>query len=102
MMIYGYYGGAEFVRDYSYQPVATGTPTTFVGYGYPAAPSTQNRAIQEGTIGWTQDFFKSPNIGKFSLLTQASYLTRDPWTAGANPRNAHLVEVYVDIRYTLP
>ena len=105
-MIYAYYGGAEFVRDYSYQPVATGTPTTFVGYGFPTATSTtatgQNRAIQEGTFGWTQDFFKSPNFGKFSLLTQVSYLTRDPWAAGFNPRNAHLVEVYADIRYTLP
>ncbi|MGO9639827.1 MAG: hypothetical protein ACLP1Y_00785 [Candidatus Acidiferrales bacterium] len=104
-LFYVYYGGTEFGRDYSYQPVASGTPTTFVGYGYPTAPATQNRAIQEGTIGWIQDFFKSPNFGKFSLITQASYLTRDPWTSSptpANPRDAHLVEVYLDIRYTLP
>jgi hypothetical protein len=101
-LLYAYYGGTEFGRDYSYQPVATGTPATFVGYGYPTAPSSQNRAIQEGTFGWIQDFFKSPNFGKFSLITQASYLTRDPWTAGANPRDAHLVEIYMDIRYTLP
>jgi hypothetical protein len=104
-LFYAYYGGAEVIRDYSYQPVATGSPTTFVGYGYPASPNSQNRAIQEGTVGWTQDFFKSPNFGKFSLMTQVSYLTRDPWTSAptpANPRDAHLVEIYMNIRYTLP
>jgi len=106
MLLYSYYGGTEFGRDLSFQPVASGTPTTLIGYGVPnltgSAAMAQNRALQEGTVGWIQDFFKNPNIGKFSLITQASYLTRDPWAAGFNPRNAHLVEVYADIRYTLP
>ncbi len=105
-LFYGYYGGTEFGRNLSFQPVATGTPTTLIGYGVPtltgSAAMAQNRAMQEGTFGWIQDFFKNPNIGKFSLITQVSYLTRDPWAAAFNPRNAHLVEVYMDIRYTLP
>ena len=99
-LFYAYYGGAEYGRNFSQDP--SSTTTKLVGYGYSTAPTTQNRALQEGTVGWIQDFFKSPNFGKFSLITQVSYLTRDPWTAGANPRDAHLVEIYMDIRYTLP
>ena len=106
MLLYSYYGGTEFGRDLSFQPVTSGTPTALIGYGVPtltgSAAEAQNRALQEGTVGWIQDFFKNPNIGKFSLITQASYLTRDPWAPAFSPRNAHLVEVYADIRYTLP
>jgi hypothetical protein len=100
-MLYGYYGGDYFDRAY-FQDPSSMTPK-LEGYGYPGGPNSQNRSIQEGTIGWIQTFFKSPNVGAFSMITQGSYLTRDPWAvASGTPHDAHLFMVYVDLRYTLP
>ncbi len=100
-MFYGYYGGAYYGRDFSIDPFApTGTP---VGYGVPGSASTNNRAIQEGTIGIIQTFWQNPNYGKLQLITQGSYVSRNPWAVltGA-PVDAHMFMVYADIRYTLP
>jgi hypothetical protein len=56
-MLYGYYGGAYFQRNFGY---LAATPTsscdgvsgfTCVGFGFPGSANTSNRAIQEGTIG---------------------------------------------------
>ncbi|MGC1188047.1 MAG: hypothetical protein WA871_11715 [Candidatus Acidiferrales bacterium] len=100
-MFYGYYGGAYYGQSFSQDP--SSTTTKLVGYGFTGGANTQNRSVQEGTIGWVQTFFKSPNYGAFSLITQASYLTRDPWfVATGAPKDAHLVMGYVDLRYTLP
>jgi hypothetical protein len=104
-MFYGYYGGAYYGRASLVDP-ATGK---LIGYGYSGSPSSNNRAIQEGTLGIIQTFWKSPNYGTLQLITQASYLTRAPWfvlgptsTAPGAPKNAHLVMGYVDLRYVLP
>ena len=102
-MLYGYYGGDLFGRSFSADP--SKSTLTYVGYGYPNGPNSQNRAIQEGTVGWIQTFFKSPNFGGMSLITQASYLQRNPWALATNEaggKDAHLFMVYVDLRYTLP
>jgi hypothetical protein len=97
----GYYGGDYFGRAFFQDPAST--TTKLVGYGYAGGPNSQNRTIQEGTIGWTQTFFKNPNFGAFSLITQGSYITRAPWfVAVGAPHDAHLFMVYVDLRYTLP
>jgi hypothetical protein len=97
-----YYGFGYYGRDFSVNPSA---PTTMVGYGQPGSANTNNKAIQEGTVGWTQTFWQSPNYGKLQLITQGSYVTRDPWflaaTAGT-PKDAKLFMVYVDLRYVLP
>jgi uncharacterized coiled-coil protein SlyX len=100
-MLYGYFSGDYFGRSFSDDPAST-TPK-LVGYGFTGGANSQNRSIEEGTIGWIQTFFKSPNYGAFSLITQASYLTRDPWfVATGAAHDAHLVMGYVDLRYTLP
>jgi hypothetical protein len=100
-MFYGYYSADYFGQSFSDDPAST-TPK-LVGYGFTGGANSQNRSIEEGTIGWVQTFFKSPNFGAFSLITQASYLTRDPWfVATGAPHDAHLVMGYVDLRYTLP
>jgi hypothetical protein len=105
----GYYGGDYFGQAFFQDPAST--TTKLVGYGYQflnpgtlaSANEAQNRTIQEGTIGWTQTFFKNPNFGAFSLITQGSYITRAPWfVAAGTPKDAHLFMVYVDLRYTLP
>lgn len=91
-MIYGYYSGIYVGKDVDY------SGATPIGYGYSSA---FNRSVQEGTFGVTHTFFKSANYGALQLITQASYLSRNPW-ATANPRDAHLGMGYVDLRYVLP
>jgi hypothetical protein len=100
-MIYGYYGGAYFQRNFA--PDTTGRPGTLVGFGYPGSANNNNRAIQEPTLGWVQTFWRNPQYGAVQLITQFSYVTRAPWfvPAGA-PKNAHLGMGWVDLRYVLP
>jgi hypothetical protein len=96
--IYGYYGLARFGRDY-----ANLTPSTYVGYGYPGSPTTNNRQIDEYTIGLAQVLWKGASYGDLKLLLQASYLERTPWyVAPGAPDNAHLTMFYADLRYDLP
>jgi hypothetical protein len=110
-LIYGYYGAAYFGRDF----IATTNPSTgavtYTGYGYPGSPNSQNRTVQEPTIGVIQTFWKNPAYGDLKLITQVSYLSRNPWAdlatsaTGSNPggaASAHLGMAYVDLRYDLP
>ena len=102
-MLYGYYGAAYYGRTVGLDPLATGNPP--IGYGFTGSSSSDNRAIQEGTLGVIQTFWKDPNYGALQLITQASYVTRSPWyvdTATGNPKNAHTTMFYVDLRYVLP
>jgi hypothetical protein len=108
-LIYAYYGAAYFGRDF--QATTTTTGTTYTGYGYPGSPNSQNRTIQEPTIGLIQTFWKNRNYGDIKLITQVSYLSRNPWAdlatsaTGSNPggaASAHLGMAYVDVRYDLP
>ena len=120
-MLYGYYGGVHIARNFGVdcfiQPIPAGSPSgtlpactsaptsspSYIGYGYPGSSNSQNRNIQEPTFGVIQTFWKNPHYGALSLITQYSYLTRNPWflKTGA-PKNAHLSMGYVDLRYTLP
>ncbi len=103
-LLYAYYGAAYFGRDFQATP-GTGGTTTYTGYGFPGSGSSQNRTIQEPTIGLVQTFWKNPNYGDLKLITQISYLSRNPWSTTATPGNAasaHLGMAYVDLRYDLP
>ncbi len=102
-LIYGYYGTAYFGRDF--QVVTAGPPTTYTGYGYPGSSSSQNRVINEGTIGLIQTLWKNRDYGDLKLITQISYLSRNPWSNTTTPGNAdsaHLGMAFVDLRYDLP
>ena len=97
---YAYYGGiyvpANVVID------TTGKP---VGYGWQGtgAPSSQNRVIHEGTLGFNQTMWKDARYGALNLMGQYSYLTRDPWAVAAGaPRQALTNMVFLNLRYTLP
>lgn len=101
-MFYGYYGGAYIGRNSALALTSKGTYSP-VGYGYTGSSSSNNRAIQEGTFGIIQTFWKNPHYGALQLITQYSYLTRAPWyVAPGSPKNANLSEAYADIRYVLP
>lgn len=105
-LLYAYYGAAYFGRDS--QVVAAGPPPTFTGYGYPGSSSSQNRTIQEPTIGVNQTLWKDAKYGDLKLLTQISYLSRNPWSSLADKNNpsgaksAHLGMAFVNLRYDLP
>jgi len=102
-MVYGYYGGAYFGRNF--QQVTPGPPPAFVGYGFPGSGSAQNRTVQEATFGVTETLWKNVKYGDLKIMTQASYLSRNPWsnigTAG-NANSAHLGMGFVNLRYDLP
>jgi hypothetical protein len=74
-----------------------------LGYGFTGSANSNNRTIQEGTIGWIQTLWKSNNYGALQIITQASYLQRNPWyVAPNNSKSAQLVMGFVDVRYVLP
>ncbi len=97
-MLYGYYGGLYVDNNYFLD-----TNGKYAGYGYPGSSNAANRAIQEATIGVIQTFWKSPAFGDLKLITQYSYLTRNPWSVATGaPSNAATHMVFVDLRYDLP
>jgi hypothetical protein len=96
--LYGYYGLAYLDRN-----SALDTTGKYVGYGFPGSGTNNNRTIEEGTFGWIQTFWKHPTYGDLKLITQYSYLWRNPWAPPTSgPTNAHANMIYVDIRYDLP
>lgn len=97
-LLYGYYGGIYVKRD-----VAVDANGKLVGYGFTGSPNSQNRATQEGTFGVVQTLWKNQSYGSLSLITQYSYLTRNPWyVAIGAPKNGKTNMYWVDLRYTLP
>ena len=95
---YAYYGGiyvpANVIID------TTGKP---VGYGFVGGPASQNRTVQESTLGFNQTMWKDARYGALNLMGQYSYLSRNPWSVAAgSPRNALLNMVFLNLRYTLP
>lgn len=97
-LIYAYYGGIYIARNVAID--SNGKP---VGYGFSGSPATNNRTIQEGTLGWTQTFWKDAKYGALAFMAQYSYLTRNPWfVATGTPGSANTNMVFLNLRYTLP
>jgi hypothetical protein len=102
-MIYGYYGFMYASRDFAKDITSTAGTQPFIGFGYPNSPNTNNRTVQEPSAGWIQTLWKHSQYGSLQLITQAGYVTRDPWFVAAGaPKNAHLMMGWVDLRFTLP
>jgi hypothetical protein len=98
-LIYSYYGGLYVGRNTAFDT----NGTTRIGYGYSGSPAGQNRAVQEGTLGFAQTFWKDAKYGALTFMGQYSYLTRNPWSvATGQPKNAHLDMAFMNLRYTLP
>jgi hypothetical protein len=106
-MVYGYYGYVYVGRNFTPASAVSGCGTTAApvacGYGGPGSANSNDRSIDEPTIGFVPTFWRNPNYGALSLITQFSYLTRSPWVVAAGaPKDAHAFMAYVDLRYTLP
>lgn len=98
--LYGYYGGIYAGRN-----VAIDTNGKPIGYGYAGSPNSQNRTMQEGTIGITQTFFSNPRYGAVSMFLDYAYFWRNPWSyvpGQPGGKNAKQNAVWFDLRYTLP
>jgi len=95
---YGYFGQVYYGKATAQQ-----SNGSFVGYGYTGSSTSDNKLIEEYTLGLTQTLWKSPTAGDLKLLLQYSYLSRDPlYVAPNTPSNAHLNMFYFDFRYDLP
>jgi hypothetical protein len=97
-----YYGGVYAQRNF-FRDLTGGSSQPFIGFGGPNSANTNNRTIQQGTLDWTQTFYRNPQYGALLLVTQYSYLTRSPWFVAAGaPKNAHLSLGFLSLRYVLP
>jgi hypothetical protein len=102
-LFYAYYGATYIQQDVVID--TTAKPAALAGYGWvgKAAPSAQNRTIQEGTLGFNQTIWKDARYGALNLMGQYSYLTRNPWSIAVGaPRDALVNMVFLNLRYTLP
>jgi hypothetical protein len=105
-LFYGYYGGAYFGRDIALDNSVSATNPTTIGYGVFSNSASLNadRTVQEATLGVTQTIWKNPTWGDLKLITQYSYLWRDPWFVPSTnaTRKATSNMVFVDLRYDIP
>jgi hypothetical protein len=98
-IVYGYYGGIYVARNSALD--ANGK--TLVGYGYSGSASSNNRTIQEATVGLVQTVWRDPKYGALQIMGQYSYLQRNPWyVAIGQPSNANIHMVFFNLRYALP
>jgi hypothetical protein len=98
-LFYAYYGGIYVGRNTALD--ANGT--SLIGYGYRGSANSQNRAMQEGTIGLTQTLYRDPKYGQVSFYLDWAYFWRQPWyVAPASPDQANQHAVWFDLRYTFP
>jgi hypothetical protein len=95
-----YYGADYFGRNVEVNPVGG---LRNIGYGFAGSANSNNRIINEYTVGWTQTLWANPNYGSLKIITQGSYLNRTPWAIAAGaPKDAHAFMAWADLRYTLP
>ena len=99
LQLYGYYGGVYIGRNGAFDT----NGTSRIGYGYSGAPNSQNRAINEITLGFNQAIWKDAKYGAINLMGQYQYLSRNPWAqAVGSPSNAFDNTFYLNLRYSLP
>ena len=97
--LWTYYGGTYIDKNVAIDP-SNGQP---VGYGYNGSPNSQNRAIQEVTVGFTRVFHREAIFGSFQFSGQYSWLVRHPWyVAPGQPGSANLNMLYLGMRYLFP
>ena len=97
-LLFGYYSHVNIGSTYGQQ--ANGS---YVGYGYPGSANTNNKSIEEYTLGEIQTIWKSPTKGALQVISQLSYADREPWYVAAGaPSKAHVGMFFLDLRYVLP
>lgn len=98
-----YYGGTYYGRNFFPDVTATTPVKPLIGYGGPTSSTTNNRAIQEGSLIIAHTLWKNPQFGALVFTSDSSYSTRAPWAhAPSAPKNAHMFMQKIDLRYVLP
>ncbi len=105
-----YYGGYYFARNAFRDITSAAVVKPIIGFGGTGSAGNNNRAIQEGSIVWTQTLWKNSQYGALLLINDASYATRAPWFVNKNaltgallaPKNAHMFMDHLVLRYVLP
>jgi hypothetical protein len=98
-----YYGGTYFGRDFAMDNTLGARPNTFIGFGGPNSANSNNRAIQEASLDWVQNWWQNQQYGTVQTTLQGSYVTRSPWFVAAGaPKDAHLFMTWFSLKYILP
>ncbi len=92
-----YYSGVAIDAQYS-----SDDDGRFIGYGFPGAPHSNNRRIQELTGTFSRLVTKTAKRGSVQLGVQASWLKREPWSSGDGPSSADAFMFFTQLRYNLP
>lgn len=72
---------------------------TYIGYGFPGSPSSNNRRIHEATGMFAWRAWKIEGRGSMQLNVQGSWLSRSDFSESASAR-AFLF--FAQLRYNLP
>ena len=98
-LLFGYFGGTYA----SANSALDANGTTLVGYGYKGSANSNNRSMEELTLGFNQTIWKDAKWGALNYIMQYQFEQRNPWfVATGQPSGAHDNAIYIDIRYTLP
>jgi hypothetical protein len=96
---YIYYGGVYVGRNTALDLDGK----TRIGYGYTGSPNSQNRSIQEITVGWTHTIWRDGKFGALQWMAQYAYFFRNPWYVALNqPKGTHETALWFNLRYVLP
>jgi hypothetical protein len=93
----GYYSGVTADDNY-YLDTGGG----YIGQGYPGAPNSHNRSVQEITATASYQIVKTPDRGSAQLNLQTSWLTRESWPQTSGPDSAETLMFFAQVRYNLP
>jgi hypothetical protein len=75
---------------------------SFIGYGFPGAPVSHNRRIEELTATFSRLVTKTARRGSVQFGMQVSWLRREPWSSGDGPPSATAWMFFTQLRYNLP
>ena len=78
------------------------TDGRLIGFGFPGAPNSNNRKVQEITGTGSYQFLRSTDRGSGQFNLQVSWLTREPFSQGSALTSAKALVFYAQVRYNLP
>jgi len=89
----GVYASASYFRD---------TNHSYIGYGFPGSPDSNNRLITEWTGVLAYRVFKTETRGSVQWNTQFSWLNRGPWSRVNGLGYTDSFMFFTQMRYNLP
>jgi hypothetical protein len=93
----GYYSGVTIDDEFFVD-----TDGAFIGHGFEGSSRSANKRIEEITGTTSYQIVKTDNRGSAQMILQASWLKREPWSAGAGPSSARAFMFFAQVRYNLP